>query len=36
MQILSGLQRAVKCHFEEAEAPKIIRLHFVRDEAIPA
>jgi len=25
---------AVDCHFEEAERPKIIRLHFVRDEVI--
>ena len=25
---------AVRCHFEEAEAPKIIRLHFVREEVI--
>jgi predicted RNase H-like HicB family nuclease len=25
---------AVMCHFEEADRPKIIRLHFVRDEVI--
>ncbi len=25
---------AVVCHFEEASRPKIIRLHFVRDEVI--
>ena len=25
---------AVRCHFEEGQAPKIIRLHFVRDELI--
>jgi len=25
---------AVLCHFEEAERPKIIRLHFVREEVI--
>jgi hypothetical protein len=25
---------AVQCHFEEAERPKLIRLHFVRDELI--
>ncbi len=25
---------AVRCHFEEAERPKIIRLHFVREELI--
>jgi hypothetical protein len=25
---------AVHCHFEEQERPKIIRLHFVREEVI--
>jgi hypothetical protein len=25
---------AVRCHFEEAQQPKIIRLHFVREEVI--
>ena len=25
---------AVRCHFDEGERPKIIRLHFVRDEVI--
>jgi len=25
---------AVICHFDEADRPKIIRLHFVRDEVI--
>ena len=27
---------AVRCHFEEGQAPKVIRLHFVRDELISA
>jgi hypothetical protein len=27
---------AVRCHFEQGQAPKIIRLHFVRDEVISA
>jgi hypothetical protein len=27
---------AVHCHFEEAEMPAVIRLHFVRDEVISA
>jgi hypothetical protein len=27
---------AVRCHFDEAKAPKMIRLHFVRDEVIAA
>ncbi|MCK4374995.1 MAG: 2-oxoisovalerate dehydrogenase [Candidatus Brocadiae bacterium] len=26
---------AVRCHFENDEAPKVIRLHFVREEVIP-
>jgi hypothetical protein len=25
---------AVRCHFEEGEVPKVIRLHFVREEVI--
>jgi hypothetical protein len=27
---------AVGCHFEEAEKPKVIRLHFVREEVLAA
>ena len=27
---------AVKCHFEEGQGPKVIRLHFVREEVIAA
>jgi hypothetical protein len=27
---------AVVCHFEEADRPRIIRLHFVREEIISA
>ena len=27
---------AVRCHFEDAERPKAIRLHFVHDEVIAA
>lgn len=30
------VQDAVRCHFEEAERPRLIRLHLVRDEVIPA
>ncbi len=26
---------AVRCHFEEAERPRMIRLHLVKDEVIP-
>jgi hypothetical protein len=25
---------AVRCHFDEGQAPRIIRLHFVREEVI--
>jgi len=25
---------AVRCHFEEGQSPKVIRLHFVREEVI--
>ncbi|NOT31600.1 MAG: 2-oxoisovalerate dehydrogenase [Planctomycetes bacterium] len=27
---------AVRCHFDEREMPKVIRLHFVRDDLISA
>jgi hypothetical protein len=27
---------AVRCHFEDGSAPKVIRLHFVHDEVISA
>ena len=27
---------AVRCHFEEGKVPKVIRLHFVREEVITA
>ena len=27
---------AVACHFDEHERPSVIRLHFVREEVIPA
>jgi len=30
------IRDAVKCHFEEGQSPKVIRLHFVREEVIPA
>ena len=31
-----AVRDAVRCHFSEAEAPKVIRLHFVRDEVLTA
>lgn len=30
------IKDSVSCHFEETEKPSIIRLHFVKDEVIPA
>jgi hypothetical protein len=31
-----AVRDAVRCHFDAAECPKVIRLHFVRDDVIPA
>ncbi len=33
-QLHARIRDAVRCHFEEGRAPKLIRLHFVRDELI--
>ncbi|OFZ70217.1 MAG: 2-oxoisovalerate dehydrogenase [Betaproteobacteria bacterium RBG_16_58_11] len=33
-QLHERARDAVRCHFEEGKAPKLIRLHFVRDEVI--
>ena len=33
-ELHSRVRDAVRCHFEEGKAPKLIRLHFVRDELI--
>jgi hypothetical protein len=30
------IKDAVNCHFDEAEKPKVIRLHFVREEVMVA
>lgn len=29
-----SIRDAVQCHFDEGTAPKVIRLHFVREEVI--
>jgi hypothetical protein len=34
--IRDQIRDAVECHFNEGQKPKFIRLHFVRDEIIPA
>ena len=31
-----ALRDAVRCHFEDADRPKVIRLHLVHDEVIAA
>lgn len=33
-ELHSKVREAVKCHFDEEKAPKIIRLHFVHEELI--
>lgn len=33
-QLHAKIRDAVRCHFEEGKVPKLIRLHFVRDELI--
>jgi hypothetical protein len=30
----TNVRDAVRCHFDEGQAPRMIRLHFVRDELI--
>jgi hypothetical protein len=31
-----NVRDAVRCHFDEGAGPKLIRLHFVRDEVLAA
>jgi hypothetical protein len=35
-ELHAGVREAVQCHFDDGQAPKMIRLHFVRDEVIAA
>lgn len=30
----ANVREAVRCHFEDASAPRMIRLHFVREEVL--
>lgn len=32
----ANVRDAVRCHFDEDTGPKVIRLHFVRDEVLAA
>jgi dephospho-CoA kinase len=33
-ELKSNIKEAVECHFEEGQAPKLIRLHIVKDELL--
>jgi len=33
-ELRANVRSAVECHFEEGQAPKVIRLHIVRDEIL--
>jgi hypothetical protein len=35
-QLREQVRDAVRCHFEDGKAPKVIRLHFVREEVVTA
>jgi hypothetical protein len=36
MDLYDKIRDAVRCHFDEDQLPKVIRLHFVREEVITA
>lgn len=33
-ELRQNVRDAVSCHFDDGQAPKLIRLHFVRDEVL--
>ena len=33
-QVEANARDAVRCHFDEGDLPKVIRLHYVRDDVI--
>lgn len=35
-ELHANVRDAIRCHFEPESVPKLIRLHFVRDEVITA
>ncbi len=35
-ELRTMVQDAVRCHFEDEDRPRLIRLHLVHDEVIPA
>ena len=35
-ELKTNIREAVRCHFDENEHPSIIRLHYVKEELLPA
>jgi hypothetical protein len=35
-ELRAMVQDAVRCHFDDADRPRVIRLHWVKDEVLPA
>jgi hypothetical protein len=35
-ELRDNVRDAVRCHFDEGQGPKVIRLHFVREEILAA
>lgn len=35
-ELRENVRDAVRCHFDEGAGPRVIRLHFVRDEVLAA
>jgi hypothetical protein len=33
-ELRSAVRDATRCHFDDGKAPKVLRLHFVREEVI--
>ena len=33
-QVRANVREAVECHFGEGKSPRLVRLHFVRDEVL--
>lgn len=33
-ELRANVREAVECHFEEGQLPRVVRLHFVRDEVL--
>ena len=33
-ELRTNVREAVECHFDEGQSPRVVRLHFVRDEVL--